>query len=148
MLQVYLGTYGESHPKTTELQSNMAMLDKLINPPPAGNTGTAYNAVGTGTGTAQNAVGTGTAYNAVGTGTAYNAVGTGTGTAQNAVGTGTGTAAPAVNPSPANAPGGEVKKGRSGRPRCEVCGSIMEADWCFRCTGNSVKAIAPGNKLT
>ena len=140
VLQVYLGTYGENHPKTTELQSNMAMLDKLINPPPqAANTGTAYNAVGTGT--AYNAVGTGT-------GTAQNAVGGGTGTAYNAVGTGTGTAAPAVNPSPANAAGGEVKKARSGRPRCEVCGSIMEADWCFRCTGNSVKAIAPGNKLT
>lgn len=48
---------------------------------------------------------------------------------------------------PANpAPSGNKK--RSGMPRCEVCGSVMEADWCFRCTGNSVKAVNPGQQLT
>lgn len=146
VLQVYLGAYGETHAKTTELQANMAMLDRLINPQNyATATGTAINAVGTGTGSAVNAVGTGTssALNAVGTGTALNAVGTGTNSALNAVGTGTGTANNAVSSS--HTPD---KKGRQGRPRCETCGAIMEAEWCFRCTGNSVKAIAPGNKLT
>jgi tetratricopeptide (TPR) repeat protein len=52
-------------------------------------------------------------------------------------------AAPAaVNPAPSGS------KKRSGMPRCEVCGSVMEADWCFRCTGNSVKAVNPGQQLT
>jgi tetratricopeptide (TPR) repeat protein len=48
----------------------------------------------------------------------------------------------AVNPAPS------TSKKRSGMPRCEVCGSVMEADWCFRCTGNSVKAVNPGQQLT
>jgi tetratricopeptide (TPR) repeat protein len=36
---------------------------------------------------------------------------------------------------------------RSAMPTCEVCGAVMDADWCYRCTGNSVKAISPENKL-
>ena len=130
VLQVYQGTYGEDNAKTKELQANMVMLEKLISPPPG------LVAVGTGTGSTVSAVGTGTV-------STVGAVGTGTGSTVSAVGAGPDTAGQAENPQ-ATAP----PKKRIGRPRCDVCGSIMEADWCFRCTGNSVKAIAPGNQLT
>lgn len=56
-------------------------------------------------------------------------------------------AAPAAAPAAVN-PAPSTNKKRSGMPRCEVCGSVMEADWCFRCTGNSVKAVNPGQQLT
>jgi hypothetical protein len=32
-------------------------------------------------------------------------------------------------------------------PVCESCGNPMDGEWCYRCTGNSVKAIAPDDKL-
>ena len=45
-----------------------------------------------------------------------------------------------------NSPGTTGRR-RSAMPTCEVCGAVMDADWCYRCTGNSVKAISPENKL-
>ncbi|CAN5406079.1 hypothetical protein BH11CYA1_BH11CYA1_43430 [soil metagenome] len=54
----------------------------------------------------------------------------------------------AIQPAAATNPAATPNKKRSGMPRCEVCGSVMEADWCFRCTGNSVKAVNPGQQLT
>jgi hypothetical protein len=56
------------------------------------------------------------------------------------------------NPAPAvsaPAPGAVVPRMKAGaKPRCELCGAVLDAEWCIRCTGSSMRPISPGNRLT
>lgn len=117
---IYHSAYGPNHPKTHEIAGNIAMLEKMANPAPVQPPVQAP---------APQPV---------------SAAPTASTVSQAAVqAPASQAAAPtAVNPAPS------TNKKRSGMPRCEVCGSVMEADWCFRCTGNSVKAVNPGQQLT
>jgi hypothetical protein len=118
---IYGSAYGPNHPKTHEIAGNIAMLERMANPapaPPAVPASPVASTVG------QPSVQT-------------------QGQTQGPVQI----AAPAATPAAVN-PAPSTNKNRSGMPRCEVCGSVMEAEWCFRCTGNSVKAVNPGQQLT
>ncbi len=118
---IYQSSYGVNHPKTHEIAGNIAMLEKMANPVPV-----------------QAPVQTQTQVPAPQPALAAPTAST---VSQTAV------QAPAATPAAVN-PAPSTSKKRSGMPRCEVCGSVMEADWCFRCTGNSVKAVNPGQQLT
>lgn len=117
---IYGSAYGPNHPKTHEIAGNIAMLERMANPAPAPQAVPASPVAST---VSQPAVQQGQTQGPVQV------------------------AAPAATPAAVN-PAPSTNKKRSGMPRCEVCGSVMEADWCFRCTGNSVKAVNPGQQLT
>lgn len=131
---IYSSAYGPNHPKTHEIAGNIAMLERMSAPaveaaPPT--------PVAAAPATVNPAPASASAAASASTGeiqSTASSVGTSTSAQTAAVAT------PAPTP--------QVSKKRSGMPRCEVCGSVMEADWCFRCTGNSVKAINPGQQLT
>ncbi|MBP6745878.1 tetratricopeptide repeat protein [bacterium] len=125
---IYNSSYGPNHPKTHEIAGNIAMLEKMANPV----------SVQTPAQTPVQAPAQAPAPQPVMPAPTASTV------SQAAVqAPASQAAAPAVvNPAPS------TNKKRSGMPRCEVCGSVMEADWCFRCTGNSVKAVNPGQQLT
>jgi len=159
---IYQSAYGPTHPKTHEIAGNIAMLEKMNPaadqtlvqaasqgdsrsssqpiPIPAEAVSQAHQATmqAMGVNQAQGAHQSGSSQqnlsSSVATASSQSSAGTGTSASQNAL-----PASPAVS---------QTSKKRSGMPRCEVCGSVMEADWCFRCTGNSVKAINPGQQLT
>ncbi len=120
---IYGSAYGPNHPKTHEIAGNIAMLERMANPAPAPQAVAASPVAST---VSQPAV-------------QAQVQAQGQGPAQ--------VATPAATPAAVN-PAPSTNKKRSGMPRCEVCGSVMEADWCFRCTGNSVKAVNPGQQLT
>lgn len=149
---IYQSAYGPTHAKTHEIAGNIAMLEKM-NPanqaaaPAAAISPSQANQASQSTNQVVNAVSQpaqASAQSSVGTATVNPpAVAAGTGTG---AGAGTGTSTSTSQNAVPSAP--QTSKKRSGMPRCEVCGSVMEADWCFRCTGNSVKAVNPGQKLT
>jgi hypothetical protein len=122
---IYGSAYGPNHPKTHEIAGNIAMLERMANPAPAPQAVAASPEASTVSQPSSQIQGQTQAQAQA--------------PAQ--------VAAPATTPATVN-PAPSTNKKRSGMPRCEVCGSVMEADWCFRCTGNSVKAVNPGQQLT
>ncbi len=126
---IYQSAYGPTHPKTHEIAGNIAMLEKMN--PVAEVTAVAASQASQSTNQVISSSSASQPVAASVATAAPAASATSTSTSQNAV---------------PSAP--QTSKKRSGLPRCEVCGSVMEADWCFRCTGNSVKAINPGQQLT
>jgi len=126
---IYQSAYGPTHPKTHEIAGNIAMLEKMN--PVAEVTAVAASQASQSTNQVISSSSASQPVAASVATAAPAASATSTSTSQNAV---------------PSAP--QTSKKRSGMPRCEVCGSVMEADWCFRCTGNSVKAINPGQQLT
>jgi tetratricopeptide (TPR) repeat protein len=140
---IYSSAYGPNHPKTHEIAGNIAMLERMSTPavesqPAAAAVGAASSVNQTGVSQTAGGTASETVQSAQSGQSAQSAQGQST--------VGTSTAAQTAAVAAPSAP--QVSKKRSGMPRCEVCGSVMEADWCFRCTGNSVKAINPGQQLT
>jgi len=55
---------------------------------------------------------------------------------------------PAPNPNPGKPPIVTLpRRAASLRTKCELCGFEIDGEWCGRCTGTSLKAISPENRL-
>jgi hypothetical protein len=60
------------------------------------------------------------------------------------------TSAPAIpspNPNPGKPPVIMSRRSASLKNKCELCGYEIDGEWCGRCTGTSLKAISPENRL-
>jgi tetratricopeptide (TPR) repeat protein len=57
-------------------------------------------------------------------------------------------AIPPPNPNPGKPPTITLpRRAASFRNKCELCGFEIDGEWCGRCTGTSLKAISPENRL-
>ena len=57
-------------------------------------------------------------------------------------------AIPPPNPNPGKPPTITLpRRASSFRNKCELCGFEIDGEWCGRCTGTSLKAISPENRL-
>ena len=57
-------------------------------------------------------------------------------------------AIPSPNPNPGKPPTVTLpRRAASLRNKCETCGFEIDGEWCGRCTGTSLKAISPENRL-
>jgi hypothetical protein len=56
-------------------------------------------------------------------------------------------AIPSPNPNPGKPLIAMSRASSSFKTKCELCGYEIEGEWCGRCTGTSLKAISPENRL-
>jgi tetratricopeptide (TPR) repeat protein len=139
VLTVYQAIYGQDHSHTAEVARNLSMIQQARMAYQAANptASSAYNPAVPSTPPSQSLQPEAQPQ------AAYAGAQTGANPA-----TASYTAAPAI-PSPNPNPG---KVGILGRRvelknKCELCGYEIDGEWCGRCTGTSLKAISPENRL-